>query len=474
MMVSLLPIALTVVGGFILVAALVSPNPGLWVASILVIAISTWIVGGAAAYPILIWMIALNWLPVVADVLYADLSGNPLGDGTLGPYRVQAVLGSLCALIALSAGMRLGTRAFSSEKGTATTPVGQPGISLSGAVLAFLVSYPFVLLVTIMAYSVSGLQQPVLALSLLKYAALYLLAAKVLESGRGYTWLVLALVVEVITGITGFFSNYKEPLFIVLIAAAASPRKPSIRIVAFVGTAMILVIWLSLVWTAVKPEYRQWVSGYSVAQTTIRPLEERVQFIVERVFTGAIDYEVTYLKLLRRIGYTEIYAKALARIDGGFVDEASRYGVAIQHVLMPRLLFPDKAALDDSALTTAITGEEIAEGTSISLGYIAEAHIDFGFPIMLIPIMLIGIMVGTGVKYFMTRPTPLIVRQAFATASLIAAFAYESNIEKALGGYMIGFVVLALVLKFGYPPLAGWITESPRRARRETISHTSA
>jgi hypothetical protein len=459
-----LPGALLAVSAAILVAMPLSSNPGLWLAGLAALLLSVWLVGGKTAYPVLLWVIAMNWLPVIADVLNADLGNNTLGESTLGPYRIEAVLASFCALMALALGMRVGMHLLGwLVRPPAEPRAGQPGISPRQAAMVFFTSYPFILALGVAAYAAPSLRQPVLAFALLKFVCLYVFAAAAIESGRGYGLLALAVAVELVTGFTGFFSDYKDTIFIVLVALAASRRRLTARMLAFGAAAMILVVWLSLVWTAIKPEYRYWVSGYSNAQVAIRPIEDRIKYISERILDGSVNYETTYLKLLRRIGYTHLYAQVVSRRDAGLIDIPSRYLAAVQHVLMPRALFPDKEALDDSLVTTALTGEEIGEGTSIGVGYMAEAHVDFGFPGMLLPIFLLGAMMGAGAHYFMTRAAPLVIRQAFAAASLFSAFHYEWNIDKALGGYLVGFIALALALRFGYPLVANWLTERPRR-----------
>jgi hypothetical protein len=133
------------------------------------------------------------------------------------------------------------------------------------------------------------------------------------------------------------------------------------------------------------------------------------------------------------------------------------YGAAIKHVLTPRVLFPDKAALDDSKITTALTGERIAEDTSIGVGYITEAQVDFGFPGLLLPMLAIGFMVGLATEYYMTRPVPLLVRQAFATATSFHFFFFGADIDKVLGAFITAWLAMALVLKFGYPRIAMWL-----------------
>jgi hypothetical protein len=96
------------------------------------------------------------------------------------------------------------------------------------------------------------------------------------------------------------------------------------------------------------------------------------------------------------------------------------------------------------------------------VGYIAEAQVDFGFPGLLLPMLAIGFMLGLATEYYMTRPVPLIVRQAFATAASFHIFFFEEDIDKALGLFITAWFAMALVLKFGYPLIAMWLSGEPR------------
>ena len=118
-------------------------------------------------------------------------------------------------------------------------------------------------------------------------------------------------------------------------------------------------------------------------------------------------------------------------------------------------------------------GIKIDEDTSISVGYVAQAHVDFGFPGLLLPMLVIGGMIGGVAKYFMTRSAPLLIREAFTTATLFLAFRFEENIDKALGGFITGFLVMALVLKFAYPMIARWLS-SGSHVRRHKVSGSAS
>ncbi len=137
---------------------------------------------------------------------------------------------------------------------------------------------------------------------------------------------------------------------------------------------------------------------------------------------------------------------------------------------MPRILFPDKAALNDSYLTSEFTGLRINENTSISIGYIAEALYDFQFPLMLLPVMAIGMVVGGVAIFYLTRAVPAVVREAFMCANLFLSFNFGQNIDKAMGIFLIGLMVLSLLLTFGYPFFAAWLAgTAPLRGRRGPV-----
>jgi hypothetical protein len=253
-----------------------------------------------------------------------------------------------------------------------------------------------------------------------------------------------------VTGLVGFFAAYKDAFIVILIASASSRRPVNARMWIFSVVALVAVVWASLFWTAVKKEYRHSV----VSQQT----EEKLAWMKQQFFGDRVDYGRALVLLFERIGYTDFYAEVLAREDAGSLPRGmSYYASAVQHILTPRILFPDKQALNDSKLTTALLGLKIGSQTSIGVGYVAEAHVDFGFPGLLLPMLGIGVMLGVSAKYFMTRSVPLIIREAFTTAVLFLAFSFEENIDKTSGGFITGFLAMAVVLKFAYPRIARWL-----------------
>jgi len=450
------PGKLAIAGAVMIACLLASPNISLWAVCVATLPLAVWLLGGRQAYPVLLWVVGITWLQIIGDVVSSDLTGTVLSDGWLGPYREQAILWSSCALLALALGMRFGVRIFRPVDPINSDSLAgnQRGVSLHRITACYFASLVLTQILGSLADSVPAIAQPVLALTLIKFVCIYVLATKVFESERGYPWLILVSLVEMVTGLVGFFSSYKEAFFVMLIALASCRYHVSARRWIFAVITVVAVVWVSLVWTAVKNEYRDYVFA--------NPIQERLEWMAHRFFgdTG-IDYGDALVQLFARIGYTELFARLLERQDSGALpSDLNFYASAVQHVLTPRILFPDKPTLNDSQITRELLGIIITDDTSIGLGFVAQAHADFGFPGLLLPMLLIGFVMGGAARYFMTRSVPLLVRGAFTTATLFLAFPFAANIDKALGGFVVGCLAMGLALKFGYPMIARWLTGS--------------
>lgn len=447
---------------------LFSDNVLLWLPTLLTLPLLVWILGGRHAHTVLLWVIGIIWLSVAADILHADLTGMDLEQAPLGEYRVSAIWWSLAALIAITVGMRLGGGLADRAASTATAAQAaeEQNISIGRSFFAYAVSLVFVQSLGALAAAVPSLTQPIGAFALVKFVLIYIVAARVFDANRGYGWLAALALCELVSGSVGFFAAYKEAFFVIVIAFAAKRRRFSVPMVAASVICVVTVIWVSLIWSSIKTDYRYWVSGYTNAQTLSRPLGERLQWIGDRLSQGETDYADAAEQLIDRIGYTQLFSIVMYRVDTGYVTESlDRYYSAVQHILTPRVLFPNKGSLNDSTVTMALTGLSINDNTSIGVGFIAEAYADFGAPGMLVPLALVGLLLGLCARYFMTRRVPLLVRHAFTTATIFISFKFETDIDKSLGAFITGWLAMALLLRFGYPMIAYWLIDPGSRLK---------
>jgi hypothetical protein len=458
-------VQLLLVGGIAaVVAAQASSNWGLWAACLFAFPIAVWILGGKRAHAIMIFMVAISWLQVVGDVLAADMAGDALSQGSVGRYRVAAIGMSLAGILALAIGMRLGAGLSRppghQSNGIPSQPNADRAANPDRVAIAYVLSLVVVQILEIVARSVPALTQPILAFATLKFVFMYLLATTVFESGRGQHWLAVILGLELVTGIFSYLGTYQNAIFIVLIALAASRGRVSLPVVLFGLVCAVIIVWMSMVWSVVKIEYRSQFD---------RPLGERIDWMVKRLFVDPIDYGAAASRLAHRLGYTELFAVVIARDDVGLLPRESHlYSSAVLHVFMPRILFPDKAVLNDSKITTELTGMSIREGTSVGVGYVAEAFADFGFPGMLIPLAMFGLALGGAARYFMSRPVPWSVRLACATSAIFFTCRFETDIDKAFGAFVTALLAMVLALKYGYPMIEDWLTKSAVISRSGT------
>jgi hypothetical protein len=83
---------------------------------------------------------------------------------------------------------------------------------------------------------------------------------------------------------------------------------------------------------------------------------------------------------------------AVPHSDGQIMQDA------LTHLVTPRFLYPDKPDLiSDSELVRKYAGANVAgqeQNTSIAFGYLAESYVDYGIPLMFVPVIIFGLLIG--------------------------------------------------------------------------------
>src|SRR5204863_3861183 len=121
--------------------------------------------------------------------------------------------------------------------------------------------------------------------------------------------------------------------------------------------------------------------------------------------------------------YVKFFALTIENVPANIPYENGTLWLGtVNHVLMPRFLFPNKPAIHDSERTRYYTGIKVAgpeEGTSIGIGYMAESYVDFGPVGMFVPILFLGMLYGLIYRFFVHRYPVKVVGFAMATSVLI-------------------------------------------------------
>jgi len=409
---------------------------------------------------IIVYYLLFMWLEMAARMVLASIDGEALGDGVYGHDVYRAMWYAMASLLVLAIVFRGCLNDL---------PVDQLEIHRrwppSVLFQVYLATVALSVVLAPLASLSGGIAQPVQAFGSLKYVAMFMLFATVLSTGNGFKLLLTAVLMEILTGFTGLFSDFKTVLIVVLLTALS--LRLSLRIATVVGglVTVVVLLGLGLFWTAVKSEYRDVATGFSQSQTISAGLGERAGVLIAKaIHPGEIEWELAVDQLVRRIAYIDFFGATIGTVENApEVEEVfPRWRDALEHIAKPRLLFPDKAVLDDTEVFLRYVRDEVGDdsrpGTSISIGYLAENFIDFGFPGMLLPVAFMGLVLGRTLRYFMTRPVPWAVREGFITAlALTLGTGMELSLPKFLGGTLTVFAILALCLKFVYPTVERWI-----------------
>jgi len=118
---------------------------------------------------------------------------------------------------------------------------------------------------------------------------------------------------------------------------------------------------------------------------------------------------------------------------------------ALTHIVTPRVFFPNKPELmSDSEKVRKYSNVRVAgreSNTSIAFGYSAEAYIDFGIPLMFVPVFGFGFFLGAMYALFRSIIWHRELFVAFGTVAFwLSAYLFERSWATMLG-VTVGFMV---------------------------------
>jgi hypothetical protein len=439
------------------------PNLLLALLSVAVLIVGCMLLWRPGESPVLLFVFAYPWLQGSIAIYHANWLGIDIVD--YAPFHGDmhtAVVMSLAGVLALAVGMRLaaGPRRAEDVLGVRETALSQP---MRRWFRLYAMAWAIGFLALSFAWVLPGLSQPLLALAALRWAFFFMLAFAYFLRGRdGGRLFPLVFLFELATGIGGYFSDFKTVFFMTLFAALASGVRVAPKALLGSGALLVVAVALGIVWTAVKGEFRTFVAGGQAEQivtvdyvTRLAKLHELVANLNLDALTDGTD------RFLRRVTYVEFFSVVLVNVPAYQPHTSGAiFGDAITRVFMPRLLFVDKDVVDDTARTNLYTGglAGSSEGTSISLGYIAEAYIDFGAAGMFAALVAIGLFYGTIYRIPLRwRRSRGLLGIAMATAVLTSVGPMETSFTKLFAGVIVSLLAAWLVVFLAVPRWAPWL-----------------
>jgi hypothetical protein len=341
--------------------------------------------------------LTFQWLQVSLGLYYWGTFHRPLDTITQSNYRVMVLLGLGCvAALWLALVITL-----AAERRSPRYELARPAYAVR---LQTLLSAYFVLVGTMgfihgVAWRFPLLTQGILALGFLRLVCLYLLFRRLSAGHIQWGKLTPLLGFEMLLGFTGFFAGFREPLMLFALALFERFEARRLRHWVAVGIAGLAAFLAGLLWMSIRTPYRSDFQLDSFATSR----SERFGRIssLSREWLSSKPEELLYDldALVDRLWAVYYPALAVARVPEVLPHENGRILLgAVQHIFTPRVLFPSKARLpSDSEMVRKYSGKWVAgeeEGASIAFGYAAESYVDFGVPLMFLPVFVWGLILG--------------------------------------------------------------------------------
>jgi hypothetical protein len=294
----------------------------------------------------------------------------------------------------------------------------------------------------------------------LKYVGFFMLAFWCLVRRQRMEILGVVVAFEIISGMTGFFAEFKDALLALIVAALAARPKLRVNDTFVISAAATLLLFVAIFWSAVKPAYRAFVNQGTGAQVVLVPVSDRVDFLAGElaVFDG-VSVSQGFDTLVARHGYIEYLARTMEFVPQGLPHENGALTVAVlKHISVPRFLNPGKPPLpSDTEVMAKYTGQANVwdSNTSISLGHLAELYVDFGHFGALLGMLVIGAMLGSVYRILISsRHTPAIMAAGLSLVAALPVAYFGTAYVKLVGAMVFASAVCILVQRVGGPFVA--------------------
>lgn len=310
--------------------------------------------------------------------------------------------------------------------------------------------------------------QLLLAITYLKWVLLTLLIIHTIAVDNNRTLVILLVLVEVLLSFSGFWAAFKDYILVALGAYLMFSPRLSLKTYFILSIVFSVSLFFAVVWTYSKGEYRKYLTGgertqFIIEQDNLSNIQKFYE-IVQRDFLSQNfkeNFLIGFENLIYRVSYVEFLALTMKQVPTYLPHENGNLLVsAIEHILKPRILFPDKKPIYDSDLTSKYTGVQFAgaeQGTSFSLGTVAESYVDFGKYYMFIPILFFGLWIGWMYKYFIVNGYNIIWGMCYSAPIFQFAWSFPVPTAKFFGWSVTYFIGFWFLNKYVIKHLDNWL-----------------
>ena len=392
--------------------------------------------------------ITFHWMQTSLGVFYNGFTGRALDAIELSDYRPMVLVGLGC-VFALAVGVAIGLRLIKGRPANRE----RPAFAFSTPLLVMMYVGTILTEETLLSQTAQfpSLRQIIVTFDAARLGCLFLLLRRLCAPPAQWTWFGAIVLLEVTMGITGYFAGFRDPLVLAILATLEVFDRSKTRHWLAVAAVAAVGALFAVVWMGIRSEYRGEFAGIDAIGGATRGRVERVTTLssdfLKRDPTSFLN---TADNLVTRLWAIYYPALALQRVpDPVPHTDGTILLAALQHVATPRVFFPGKADLpSDSEMVRKYANVMVAgreENTSIAFGYAAEAYIDFGIPLMFLPIFAWGVVIGVLYQFFRTRIGHRDLFVAFATLTFwLSLYLFERSWATELGVSVGLFVYLGV------------------------------
>lgn len=412
---------------------------------------------------IFIFCMLFQWLQVFGTVGFATFLDKPIDFRT--PHNGIAVIWSLLGLMVVTLGIK---RMMDKYKGGTYNQLLQSAkfISARKVLILYIIFFFIGNIIKQSAFGLAGLTQVLFSIFQMKWVFFMMYVYLMLLGQANKRHFVVIFLLEFLSGFYSFFSNFKDPIFYFLIVYLGFVQ--SVDMKKFIRSALLMLFLavMFLMWTNVKGTYRDFLNGQTKSQSVEVSQGEAYSKLTDLVTKGMTkeEFDWAVVTSLYRIEYTYHFSVVMDRVPSLIPHEYGNLLLSsLLFVTTPRFLNPDKGQLDASAKTTKYTGilyAGVDKGVSISLGYMVECYIDFGYVGMFVPLYIIGLWLGFIFLYFVReKGMNTILAYALASSIIIHFQAFETDSIIIFGRTLVNFAIFAILMKYFLPIITSYLRE---------------
>lgn len=402
--------------------------------------------------PVIFFTLSYHTIQATAKVFFAEF--NQVEINTLNNYSIQANLSEALKLSCLGIIVLGLSIYYFLPKLSISKP-------LSFNVKKLFLVYISLIIIEIAAFQIGqtgGLFQIIYKISVIKWSILFIIIYESLKQKKGYFIIIIAY--EVLISVLSYFSTFKSVLFITIISLLIlkfNYFKIKTSYFLFFGLISVSMIFT---WQSIKQDYRVFLSGGARSQSVVVDFDSAYQKMIDLVTEKPYDTEKVIDETVDRISYIDFFAESIVFIPNQKPHTNGNLWLeSLMHILQPRLFFPNKKAIDDSQKTMEYTGLVLADaeqGTSISLGYVAESYVDFGFYLFVVPLIALGSLIGWLFRKLFQSNINTIYCWALSIPFYFQFYGLEMASEKVLGSIITYAFIVFIIVKYGKKQLA-WL-----------------